>query len=67
MADTKEITLSAVEKDAVGEIANMCMGSAATALSTILGRTVAITTPEVTPSSWQNICKNLDTRYEYES
>ena len=63
MADTKEITLSAVEKDAVGEIANMCMGSAATALSTILGRTVAITTPEVTPSSWQTICDNLDTRY----
>lgn len=39
--------LSEVEKDAVGEVANIVMGSAATALSTLLGRKVEITTPVV--------------------
>ena len=63
MEGTKDLTLSVVDKDAVGEIANMCMGSAATALSTILGRVVAITTPEVTNSSWKSLCDNEDTRY----
>ena len=63
MESTKELTLSVVEKDAVGEIANMCMGSAATALSTILGRVVAITTPEVTNSSWKSLCDKDDTKY----
>ena len=63
MDSTTEITLTDIEKDAVGEIANMCMGSAATALSTILGRTVAITTPEVTNSSWKSICEGAEPRY----
>ena len=63
MDSTKELALSDIEKDAVGEIANMCMGSAATALSTILGRTVAITTPEVTNSSWKSICDKAEPRY----
>lgn len=39
--------LSAMEKDAVGEVANIVMGSAATALSTLLGKKVEITTPVV--------------------
>ncbi|MBE5934359.1 MAG: flagellar motor switch phosphatase FliY [Lachnospiraceae bacterium] len=60
MDSTSELVLSEIEKDAVGEIANMCMGSAATALSTILGRTVAITTPEVTNSDWKTICGEED-------
>ena len=63
MAETKELTLTEVKKDAVGEIANMCMGSAATALSTILGRMVAITTPEVCNSSWEKVCEDLEANY----
>jgi flagellar motor switch protein FliN/FliY len=40
--------LSAMEKDALGEVGNISFGSAATALSTILGHKVTITTPAVT-------------------
>jgi flagellar motor switch protein FliN/FliY len=40
--------LSDVEKDLLGEIGNISMGSASTALSTILGQMVNITTPIVT-------------------
>lgn len=39
--------LSDVEKDAVGEIANICMGTAATTLSTLVNAKVMITTPSV--------------------
>jgi flagellar motor switch protein FliN/FliY len=39
--------LSELEKDAVGEVANIVMGSAATALSTLLGKKVEITAPVV--------------------
>lgn len=39
--------LSDVEKDALGEIGNISFGSAATALSTLLGQKVEITTPKV--------------------
>ena len=39
--------LSDVEKDALGEIGNISMGSAATTLSTLLGHKVNITTPNV--------------------
>lgn len=39
--------LSPIEKDALGEIGNISMGSAATTLSTLLGRKVNITTPSV--------------------
>ena len=44
-ADTN--TLQDVEKDAVGEIANICMGAAATTLSTLVNSKVLITTPSV--------------------
>ena len=37
--------LSDMEKDALGEIGNISMGSAATTLSVLLGRKVSITTP----------------------
>jgi flagellar motor switch protein FliN/FliY len=39
--------LSAEEKDALGEIGNICMGSAATSLSLLINRKVVITSPEV--------------------
>ncbi len=39
--------LSPMEQDALGEIANITFGSAATALSTLLGKKVDITTPKV--------------------
>ena len=39
--------LSDAERDAVGEIANINMGTAATTLSTLLNNKVTITTPRV--------------------
>lgn len=39
--------LTAFEQDALGEIGNITFGSAATALSTLLGKKVDITTPQV--------------------
>lgn len=39
--------LSDIEKDALGEIGNISMGSAATTLSVLLGHKVSITTPAV--------------------
>ncbi|MCR5756499.1 MAG: flagellar motor switch phosphatase FliY [Selenomonas sp.] len=43
--------LTDVEKDALGEIGNISMGSAATTLSVLLGHKVNITTPTVSVSS----------------
>ncbi|RIX51816.1 flagellar motor switch phosphatase FliY [Paenibacillus nanensis] len=40
--------LTSIEQDALGEIGNITFGSAATALSTLLGKKVDITTPTVT-------------------
>ncbi len=46
---TKDVSdyLSPMEQDALGEIGNITFGSAATALSTLLGKKVDITTPKV--------------------
>ncbi|MGN7453814.1 flagellar motor switch phosphatase FliY [Paenibacillus pasadenensis] len=46
-SDRIEDYLSGIEQDALGEIGNITFGSAATALSTLLGRKVDITTPQV--------------------
>ncbi|MBP3781075.1 MAG: flagellar motor switch phosphatase FliY [Selenomonas sp.] len=43
--------LTDIEKDALGEIGNISMGSAATTLSVLLGHKVNITTPSVSVSS----------------
>ena len=42
-----ESSLTPIEEDALGEIGNITFGSAATALSTLLGKKVDITTPKV--------------------
>lgn len=47
--------LSDVEKDALGEIGNISMGSAATTLSILLSRRVSITTPKVRLSTINEI------------
>ena len=46
-----EDCLSDMQKDALGEIGNISMGSAATTLSVLLGHKVNITTPAVSVSS----------------
>jgi flagellar motor switch protein FliN len=47
--------LSSLEQDALGEIGNITFGSAATALSTLLGKKVDITTPQVSIISRQDL------------
>ena len=47
--------LSDTEKDAIGEIANISMGSAATTLYSLVNRKVNITTPVVALSRWETM------------
>lgn len=48
-------SLSDAEKDAVGEISNISMGTAATTLSSLLNQKVNITTPKVSYASWDEL------------
>lgn len=56
----EEFSLSASEKDAVGEISNISMGTAATTLSSLLNQKVNITTPSVSVSNWEDISTKYD-------
>ena len=55
-----ESQLKAAEKDAIGEIANISMGSSATSLYSLVSRKVNITTPEVTLSNWDTIIEDYE-------
>jgi flagellar motor switch protein FliN/FliY len=61
-AEAKDLTdcLTEMEADALGEIGNICMGAAATALYTILGRKVSITTPQVECTTPEKISDAYD-------
>lgn len=50
-----------IEKDLLGEVGNISMGSAATALSTIIGKKVNITTPTIKVSTLNEIKKGFET------
>lgn len=50
-----ESLLSEVERDAVGEVANISMGSSATTLYSLVNRKVDITTPVVTLTNWDGV------------
>ena len=47
--------LSATEKDAIGEVANISMGTSATTLYSLVNKKVDITTPIVNVARWQNV------------
>ena len=47
--------LTDVEKDAIGEVANISMGSSATTLYSLVNRKVNITTPVVTLATWNTL------------
>ena len=53
-------SVSATDKDAVGEISNISMGTAATTLSSLLNQKVNITTPSVSVSDWDDISTMYD-------
>lgn len=48
-------TLTADEKDTIGEISNISMGTAATTLFSLVNRKVEISTPKVTDGTWEEI------------
>ncbi|MDP4160379.1 MAG: flagellar motor switch phosphatase FliY [Bacillota bacterium] len=54
-ATPEEEILNEMEKDALGEIANISMGTAATTLSQLLGKKVDITTPRVDVTTSEQI------------
>lgn len=54
LADNASI-LSEVEKDAIGEVANISMGSSATTLYSLVNRKVNITTPVVELARWESV------------
>lgn len=53
--------LSPEDEDLIGEIGNICMGSAATALSTMLNQPVNITTPKVKITSLKDLKASFET------
>ena len=52
--------LTDAEKDAVGEISNISMGTAATTLFSLVNQRVSITTPVVTYATWDDLIQNYD-------
>lgn len=53
-------TLTDMEKDAIGEIANISMGTSATTLYSLVNQKVDITTPVVTLSKWENVVEDYE-------
>ena len=50
-----ENLLTETEKDAIGEVANISMGTSATTLYSLVNRKVDITTPVVSLATWENV------------
>ncbi len=57
---TMEDPLSDVEKDAIGEVANISMGTSATTLYSLVNRKVNITTPVVEMTSWADVIREYE-------
>jgi flagellar motor switch protein FliN/FliY len=53
-------TLSDAEKDAIGEVSNISMGTAATTLSSLVNQKVVITTPVVSYATWDDLVSNYN-------
>ena len=55
-----ESLLTSVERDAIGEIANISMGSSATTLYSLVNRKVNITTPVVSLARWSKVVEEYE-------
>jgi flagellar motor switch protein FliN/FliY len=55
-----ESLLNDTEKDAIGEVANISMGSSATTLYSLVNQKVNITTPQVELANWENVISNYE-------
>ena len=54
-ADIDESLLTPIERDAIGEVANISMGSSATTLYSLVNKKVNITTPIVQLANWSTM------------
>lgn len=54
------MTLSADEVDAIGEVSNISMGTAATTLFSLVNQKVLITTPRVEVTTWDRVASSFD-------
>ena len=59
-ASSSSEDLTEEEKDAVGEVANISMGTSATTLYSLVNRTVNITTPVVDMCTWDKIIEEYE-------
>ncbi|MCM1082674.1 MAG: flagellar motor switch phosphatase FliY [Clostridium sp.] len=59
-AESNGAALADEEKDAIGEISNICMGTAATTLYSLVNQKVLITTPVVKINNWENLTSNYE-------
>lgn len=55
-----ESLLNDEEKDAIGEVANISMGSSATTLYSLVNQKVNITTPQVELANWNTVLENYE-------
>ena len=55
-----ESLLTEVEKDALGEVANISMGSSATTLFSLVNQKVNITTPQVSLQTWDTLAGGFE-------
>ena len=55
-----ESLLTDSEKDALGEVANISMGSSATTLFSLVNQKVNITTPQVTLHTWESLAQGFE-------
>ncbi|WP_026494483.1 flagellar motor switch phosphatase FliY [Butyrivibrio sp. WCD3002] len=59
-AEIDESLLTDDEKDAIGEVANISMGSSATTLYSLVNQKVNITTPQVELANWNTVLDNYE-------
>lgn len=59
-SSTSKEQLTDAEKDAIGEISNISMGTAATTLFSLVNQRVNITTPVVEYATWKDIVNSYD-------
>ena len=58
--ESSEGELTDVEKDAIGEVANISLGTSATTLYSLVNRKVNITTPVVEMTTWEDVMANYE-------
>ena len=59
-SDSGEESISSEEMDTMGEVANICMGTAATALFSLVNKKVEISTPVVSETNWDELANGYD-------